>query len=203
MTPRILLPLLLLLGSACGAEEGHADHEAHEDADTHGEGGGDGHEGERREGLVELDPAAAAASGIRVEPAAMRALLPELRTTGRVAFNENRLAHVGPRSEGRVAEVKADLGAQLQAGQVVAVLDSVELGRARADYLGARAGLRVSESMLAREEALLAEKITSQAEVLAAQASFEQARATTSAWARTALSTASTSSAGTSVASSR
>jgi len=187
MTPRILLTLLLLLGSACGAEEDHTDHEAHKDHEKLDEGVGDVHEEEEehREGLVELDPTAAAASGIRVEPAAMRALLPELRTTGRVAFNENRLAHVGPRSEGRVAEVKADLGAQLQAGQVVAVLDSVELGRARADYLGARAGLRVAESMLAREEALLAEKITSQAEVLAAQASYEQARASTSAAAET------------------
>lgn len=165
-------------------EGDHADHEGHEEADPADHKGHDGHD-DHEDGVVRLDPAAAAASGVRVEAAARRPLLPELRTTGRVAFNENLLAHVGPRSEGRVAEVKADLGARLQAGQTVAIIDSVELGRARASYLGARADLEVAQAALDREEALLKEKITSQAEVLGARAAFERARARTSAAAET------------------
>ena len=195
MTARILLLSLLLLAACDGHDEaGHDKHGDHDEAghdkhDDHDERGHDKHDDHDEEGhqdsVIRLDPAAAEASGVRVAAAGLRPLLPQLRTTGRVAFNENQLAHVGPRSEGRVAEVKADLGARLEAGQVVAILDSVELGRARADFLGARAELHVAEAALAREEALLAEKITSQAEVLAAQAAFEQSRARSSAAAET------------------
>ncbi len=192
MSLRSLLPLLLLLGVGCvPSHEGHG-HEGPEDghdrqdepphaAAHHAEHSGDGHQ----EGVVELDPAAAEASGIRAEPATLRTLLPELRTTGRVAFNENRLAHVGPRTEGRVTEVRADLGASLSSGQVVAILDSVELGRARADFLSARADLKVARAELMRKEALLTKKIASEAEALAAGAAFEQARAHASAAAET------------------
>ena len=208
MTARILLLPLLLLVACSGAGDGHDHRAEHPDEDEHGaqehddhdergaqkhddhdERGAEKHDDQDEEGhedgVVRLDPEAAEASGVRVAAAELRPLLPQLRTTGRVAFNENRLAHVGPRSEGRVAEVKADLGARLEAGQVVAILDSVELGRARADFLGARADLQVAEAALAREEALLAEKITSQAEVLAARAAFERARAHSSAAAET------------------
>lgn len=182
MSARVLLLILLAL-AGCHAPDDSHDHDQHaEGHDEHVDR--DEHEG-HEEGVVRLDPAAAEASGVRIEPASLRALLPELRTTGRVAFNENQLAHVGPRSEGRVAEVKADLGARLTAGQAVAIIDSVELGRARADYLGARADLDVARAALDREEALLAEKITSEAEVLSARAAFEQARARTSAAAET------------------
>ncbi len=207
MSTRTLLIVLLALAGCDAPGDGHdhdvhpagddkheghdahsADHDNHEGEDKHEahdeRGGGDEHQG-HEDGVIRLDPAAAEASGIRVEPAALRPLLPELRTTGRVAFNENRLAHVGPRSEGRVAEVKADLGASLAAGQVVAIIDSVELGRARAEYLGARASFEVTRAALDREQELLAEKITSEAEVLAARAAFEQARAHTSAAAET------------------
>ena len=189
MSARVLLLFLLALAACDAPGDGH-DHdeeaEGHDKHEDHDEGH-DKHEdhGGHEDGVVRLEPAAAEASGVRVEPAGLRALLPELRTTGRVAFNENRLAHVGPRSEGRVAEVKADLGAALTAGQAVAIIDSVELGRARADYLGARADLGVARAALDREDALLAEKITSEAEVLAARAAFEQARARTSAAAET------------------
>ena len=143
MSLRSLLPLLLLLGVGCvPSHEGHG-HEGPDDghdrqdepppaAAHHAEHSEDGHQ----EGVVELDPAAAETAGIRAEPATLRALLPELRTTGRVAFNENRLAHVGPHTEGRVTEVRADLGASLSSGQVVAILDSGELGRAPAALAG-------------------------------------------------------------------
>ena len=181
-----LLFLLLLVACEPGGAHDHPEgaEDKHDDRPTSTGDKHDTHD-DHEDGVVRLDPAAAEASGVRVEAAALRALLPELRTTGRVAFNENRLAHVGPRSEGRVAEVKADLGAQLKAGQAVAVIDSVELGRARAAYLGARASLDVAKAALAREEALLTEKITSEAEVLAARAAFEQARAGASAAAET------------------
>lgn len=171
MARSIPLAILALLLAACPAEDAHDHAEEHEEPHD--------------DGLVELDPAAAEAAGIRTEPVARRPLLPELSTTGRVDFDENKLAHVGPRTKGRVAEVRADLGATLVAGQVVAVLDSVELGRARADFLAKRSDLHVTEASLKREELLRAEKITSEAEVLQARAAYEQARAHTSAAAET------------------
>ncbi len=171
------LAVALLLATSCATPE--EDEHGHQEA-GHEEKGEAGHEEEgeagHEEGAVRLDPAAASAAGIVTAAVALRALLPELQTTGQVDFDENRLAHVGPRTEGRIAEVRADLGAKLKAGDIVAVLDSVELGRARATYLSARAVRGVADATLAREEALAAEKISSVAEVLAARAGQQQAQ---------------------------
>ncbi len=195
MTARLLLlPFLLLVGCS-DAGDGHDRKGEHADehgshgpdepgAEKHNEAAEEGHD-EHDEGAVRLDPEAAAAAGIRTDAVGLRALLPQMQTTGQVDFNQNRLAHVGPRTEGRVAEVRADLGAKLSAGEIVAVIDSVELGRARAEFLGARANREVTEAALAREEALVAEKISSQAEVLRARAAFQQSRAQESAAAET------------------
>lgn len=183
---RRLLLLVLLVGCAPGTRDEH-DHDEH-DLEVGGVGGDhEVHEGhdDPSPGVVRLDPDAARAAGVRTEPVARRILLPELQTTGRVAFDENRIAHVGPRSDGRVAAVRADLGSKLAAGEVVALLDSVEVGRARADYLAARAALGAAEAALAREEALLADRISSEADALAARAAFATARARASAAAET------------------
>ena len=67
----------------------------------------------------------------------------------------------------------------------MATLDSLELGRARADYLTARTTREVADTTLSREEALVAEEISSVAEAVAARAAQKTAQARESAASET------------------
>jgi membrane fusion protein, heavy metal efflux system len=133
-------------------------------------GGGDEHPATHAEpraaGVVALAPEKLAAAGIRTAAAEVRRLAPQIETTGEVGYEEDRLAHVAPRIAGRVVEVPASLGDRVRRGEPLAVLDSVELGHAKAAFLAARAQEEVAREIHEREAALHAEGITSQRAVL-------------------------------------
>lgn len=153
-----------------GAE--HAEHGT-EDHAEHGEDEHDEHE----EGIVQLSPEAASRIQIRVAPVEERALSGVLTTTGRVDFNQDRLAHVSPRVPGRVHRVQATLGDDVQAGQTLAVIDSIDLGRAKSAFLRAKVQLDLARQTLEREEGLLEDRITSEQSVAEARAAAARARA--------------------------
>jgi cobalt-zinc-cadmium efflux system membrane fusion protein len=167
--PALGLPLLL---AACGgagstgsvtAEPGgnaeRAVHEAHE------------------EGVVELGPEAAANADLRTAEVAERRLENVLETTGQVDFDQTRLAHVSPRITGRVHRVHARLGAVVGAGDRLAEVDSIELGRAKADFLQARARAELARRIHERERTLFADRISSEQELLSAEAELREATA--------------------------
>jgi cobalt-zinc-cadmium efflux system membrane fusion protein len=166
----VLVVALAGAGAACTAREATegVDHEG----ETHAaEGLG------KDEGLVELTPEAAERIRIRVAPVEERALSGTLDTTGRVDFDQDRLAHVSPRVPGRVHRVRAKLGDRVRAGQALAIIDSIELGRAKSDLLRARAQLDLAARTLERERGLLEDRITSEQSVLEARAAHERALA--------------------------
>ena len=163
------------------AHEQHDDHDDHDEhpgragshKDAKSSAGNDGHE----EGLVTLSPGAAARVRIRTAQVDHRSLSGLLATTGRVDFDQDRLAHVSPRVSGRVSKVQAKLGEDVRAGQTLAVIDSIELGQAKSAFLRAKAQLGLAKSTLEREEALLQDRITSEQSVLEARAASQRAMA--------------------------
>lgn len=179
VTPPSLFPILalLLFLGACGSrpEADHADH-GKEDATQEQ---GDEHDGEdgHVEGLVELSPEKLAVIEIGVAEAQLRPLNPQLETTGEVGYEQDRLAHVSPRIPGRVVRVPASLGDEVGAGHTLAVIDSVELGEAKARFLAARSRESVTRESYDRELALYEDRISSQKEMLDAKAEFLQAEA--------------------------
>ena len=127
--------------------------------------------------LVDLSPQALTQAKIRTATVTRRALSGVIQTTGEVAFDQDRVAHVSPRVPGRVFRVRAKLGDHIKTGQTLAILDSIELGRAKADYLRARAQLQLARQNLKREEQLLKEKITSGRDVITTRAAHQKALA--------------------------
>jgi cobalt-zinc-cadmium efflux system membrane fusion protein len=139
-------------------------------------GEGDAHEEQHHEeGVVELTPEMVARAAIRTEPASTRSLPRQLQTTGQVGYEEDRLAHVSPRVPGRVEEVLADLGDEVRKGQELVVIDSVELGQAKAAYLEARAGEELARQNYEREQGLFAQRISSEKDALTAKAAHLEA----------------------------
>ena len=186
-----LISLGLILGTSCsrsaktgseGAAEEKAVHQepaAGEAPDEHGEEGEEHGENEEKheEGVVELSPESHARAGIETLVVEARPLGAVLETTGQVGFNEDRLAHVGPRISGRISEVRATLGQRVKRGQTLAVLDSTELGQAKANYQQARVREGLTRETYEREKRLAADKISSEQEALTARAAFLEAEA--------------------------
>ena len=112
--------------------EGHAPDEEHTEDDGHDDHAGHGADDE--EGLT-LSAAERRNAGVVVATAGPGDLRSEISMPGEVALNEDRVAHVVPLVGGIAREVKTTVGDQVDAGEVLTVLESSELGEAKLDYL--------------------------------------------------------------------
>lgn len=96
--------------------------------------------------LVQLpSPQTMADAGIEVAPVENRALSRTVNCNGIVKYAQNQYAPVRPRVEGIITEVLVDVGTRVERGDTMAVVDSQELGAAKADYLSALAMLELAE----------------------------------------------------------
>ena len=99
-----------------------------------------------------------------------------LKATGEVGTNQDRLVIVAPRIAGVTKEVFADWGDHVKKGQKLALLDSIELGEARANYMKAMAMLRMAKKNYSREKSLYSQNICPKKQFLEATTAYEQAR---------------------------
>jgi len=119
---------------------------------------------------VVLLPSGLIDSGLATLSEAMPVDLDALvRFTGEIRFDEGRIAHLGPRVSGVIEEVHARLGDKLPEGSSLVTFMSGDLAEAEADFLVARAELRLSEAALARQRDLRAAEINSERELLEAE----------------------------------
>jgi cobalt-zinc-cadmium efflux system membrane fusion protein len=100
-----------------------------------------------------------------------------LLTSGRVAFDEARVAHVVSPVSGRIEKISGDLGATVTKGQTLAVIHSPDLGDATSDLNKAMADLIATQHAYQRAKDLRAENAASDAVVEQAQDSWRNAKA--------------------------
>lgn len=127
--------------------------------------------------LVKLTDDEAKAAGIRVQAIASKPILDTLAVTATIQANQDRMAQLAPRVSGRVVRVAASLGDVVKQGQVLATLDSIEIGEARSAFQQAASEARVTRAALDRAERLQGEQIISQKDFLRSRAENEKAQA--------------------------
>ena len=154
----LLLLLALAAVTACTKKEGEAKGETAEEAEKKpAEGGEEGAE-EALPEHVTLDAEAVAAAGIKTWKALPMEVGNVLTLNGNVAFNENRLLAVSTLVPGRVVQLPVDLGQSVSKGQVVAWIESMDLGRMRQEYVRAATEADIAEKSYERARLLVAEK---------------------------------------------
>ena len=116
-------------------------------------------------------------AGITVEALEAQTVNEPVTLTGTLVPNQNRIAKVSPRLPGRIASVGVVPGSAVKPGQVLAVLESIELGEARSAYLQAKSESTVTKAALARVEKLAAEDIVPRKDYLRSKADAERAQA--------------------------
>ena len=138
------------------------------------------HAGEQAAGLlaeVHLGPERSEALGIRVDSVEAGSARSVVLRPVTLRMDPDRRALVGPRIEAKVVRVPVDLGDPVAEDDTLAILSSVELGRAKSTFLTARARLKTAEAEYRREESLHERRISSEAELLEAEAAYAEARA--------------------------
>ncbi len=172
------LLLLLLAGSVLPS----CSHPTPEDAEEHGHE----EEGEQVPERVELSEEAYTALGLVLGTVERRSLASLIEVPAELMPVPDRQATVGPRVAGRVVQVKVNVGDRVKRGSPLLVLESAEVGEARADFVADQAKAEVALRAAERARGLLESRVTSERTVEEAEGELRQAQADLEA-ARTRL----------------
>lgn len=135
----------------------------HADYDSHESGQGEAHD----EGSVHLTPEQQEMAGVVIEVLRPRAIVTELRAPGEIQLNAYATTRVSTRVAAQVLERLARLGDEIEKGQALVVLSSVEMAQAQGNLLVAEhewrrvsklgrdvvSEQRYTEARIAREQA--------------------------------------------------
>ncbi|MEX0774919.1 MAG: efflux RND transporter periplasmic adaptor subunit [Phycisphaeraceae bacterium] len=166
MNPRTL-PIIFLVALAAlvagGCRDDHSGHdhaaetrpasEEHQHGDDadggHGKAGDhaeQGDDGAAHADEVTLTAVAIKRWGVRTEPLTRHALPQTLTVPARVSFNAEAIAHIGSVVSGRVSQIKVRVGQNVNAGDVLLVIVSPELGQAQSEYLQKSSAIGTTEA---------------------------------------------------------
>jgi cobalt-zinc-cadmium efflux system membrane fusion protein len=126
---------------------------------------------------VELTSAQAEAAQLHIEPIHVTAGHAALSASGRITFDDLRVAHVFSPVSGRVTKILAQPGQKLKKGAPLAVIESPEVGQAFSDLAKAQADLDMAERDYQRQKELYEAHATSQKDFEAARGLYEKAQA--------------------------
>ncbi len=175
MKPKSRLPAYLLLCAgvvACGRKpEASAQEGAHSEEPT-----AEAHAGQPSPNLLKIDPGMLRDLRITTVPAESRPGGEEVSVLGEVSVNEEAYAEVGSAVAARAVRILVSPGDTVSRGQPLVELQSVELGRARADYWSARARADLARANVARKREL-AGRVVPKREVEQAEAEAASAEA--------------------------
>lgn len=172
-TPVALLfaHLLVITSLACGepAGDGTGEPSAAAVATTAADSAGESD-------VVVLDTTSIRLGGIRV--ATVDSVTTSgLQVTGSIAYDANRVSHVGSRTDSRVLTVRADLGSRVASGAALAILESADVGQLRAEERQGEELVAIARENFAREQRLEAQGISSRKELLLAEAELRRSEA--------------------------
>ncbi len=126
---------------------------------------------------IKLTPEEQQRAGIKLESIALRMFDDTVSVTATIRPNQDRIAQIAPRVEGRIVRVMGNLGDSVKTGQVLAVLDSVSIGEAQSTLLQAQSSHRTAQADFNRAQSLAAEEIIAQRDFLRARGELDKANA--------------------------
>jgi membrane fusion protein, heavy metal efflux system len=115
-------------------------------------------------------------SGVKVTAIQPEKVSDQLILSANITANQDRIAFVAPRVEGKLIKVTANLGDQVKARQSLAVVDSIQMGEARAEYRLAQSELKLAEANFQRIDKLYKEDVVPQRQWLESKNAFERAQ---------------------------
>jgi cobalt-zinc-cadmium efflux system membrane fusion protein len=128
-------------------------------------------------GQVWLTDAQLAEAKVKVAPLEEQEVDDVVLTSGKVTFDDARVQHVFSPVSGRVTKVEAVAGQRVKKGDVLAIIESPDIGIASADLQKAEADRIAAEHDLERQKELLAAHATSQRDYEQAEDNYRKTKA--------------------------
>lgn len=125
---------------------------------------------------IKLAPGVAAKTGLKLHTMKPESVEETLQGNAETSFVPTAYVRVAPRVPGVIREVSATLGRDVEAGAVLAILESADFGQAKADYLQALAVRDLRRQTHEQERELFEKKISTGRELLEAKTAYEEAR---------------------------
>jgi cobalt-zinc-cadmium efflux system membrane fusion protein len=91
---------------------------------------------------------------VQIEPVELRTVGNEIVASGKVAFDDRRVAHIFSPVTGRIRSILADPGARVKKGAALATIESPDVGNASADLDKANADLVAADHDMRRQKEL-------------------------------------------------
>ena len=114
-------------------------------------------------------------SGVDVEPVTRRAVAETISAPAEVRYDETRTARISPAADGVIRQVLVQVGESVEAGQVLAVLDSEKVGRQKSELSAALSEEKLRRSELSRIERATKSGAVSKQRFLEVQGQLRQA----------------------------
>jgi multidrug efflux pump subunit AcrA (membrane-fusion protein) len=96
---------------------------------------------------------------------------------GRITYDQTRFASLSSRLPGTVWQVEKNVGDRVRAGEILALVDAVEVGRAKTELIQALTQEELQRKVVNRLDSLSSEGVVAGRQAQAAQAEYAQARA--------------------------
>lgn len=135
-------------------------------------------ESKSKSGKIHLSAEELQQSNITVTKIQLEKVSDQLILSANITANQDRIAFVAPRVEGKLIKVTANLGDQVKAGQSLAVIDSIQMGEARAEYRHAQSELKLAEANFQRTDKLFKDEVVPQRQWLEVKNAYERAQTT-------------------------
>jgi cobalt-zinc-cadmium efflux system membrane fusion protein len=99
----------------------------------------------------------------------------ELKLTGKITYNEEKVIKIFPLLGGTAQSVKVELGDYVKAGQVLAIINSSEVATLEQEKIAADAGVIIAKKNVDAMEEMNTAGVNSQKDLLLAQKEYEKA----------------------------
>ena len=118
---------------------------------------------------------AAEKAGVDVEPVLRAAISETIVATGEIRYDETRVAQLATKAAGTVWRVEKQVGDPVRKGEILAIIDAVDVGRAKSELLGALAQESLQQRIFERQQKLAKQGVTAGRQAQEAETEYSKA----------------------------
>jgi cobalt-zinc-cadmium efflux system membrane fusion protein len=114
--------------------------------------------------------------GIDIAIVQERLIVEAITANGEVGYDQTRLAHLPSRVAGTVWRVEKQIGDKVKTGEILALIDAAEIGRAKGEFLQSISQLRLKQASVERLRPLAEGQVVAVRQFREAEAAYQEAK---------------------------
>ena len=114
-------------------------------------------------------------TGVEIDVASEQAVVEAIVGNGEIMFDPTRTAHLSSRVPGTIWRVEKKIGDQVKAGDVLLLVDALEVGKAKGEFLKSLSDMRLKKSIVERLTPLANSGAVPARQILDAEAALQEA----------------------------